>query len=107
MYIPFLSLQRKNTFPSFHASKRRAFMLHKNHLYFVKHQCFVKKSFFRIRTDEAVIFSIARRSALFSIDIIHYRKRLNFRGPKTHENKPKPTKIENFRRQADENSRRK
>jgi hypothetical protein len=37
----------------------------------------------------------------------HYRKRLNFRGPKTHENKPKPTKIENFRRQADENSRRK
>jgi hypothetical protein len=23
----------------------------------------------------------------------HYRKRLNFRGPKTHENKPKPTKI--------------
>ena len=24
---------------------------------------------------------------------IHYRKRLNFRGPKTHENKPKPTKI--------------
>jgi hypothetical protein len=38
---------------------------------------------------------------------IHYRKRLNFRGPKTHENKPKPTKIENFRRQVDENSRRK
>jgi hypothetical protein len=37
----------------------------------------------------------------------HYRKRLNFRGPKTHENKPKPTKIEYFRRQADENSRRK
>jgi hypothetical protein len=37
----------------------------------------------------------------------HYRKRLNFRGPKTHENKPKPTKMENFRRQADENSRRK
>jgi hypothetical protein len=37
----------------------------------------------------------------------HYRKRLNFRGPKTHENKPKPTKIDNFRRQADENSRRK
>jgi hypothetical protein len=25
--------------------------------------------------------------------LIHYRKRLNFRGPKTHENKPKPTKI--------------
>jgi hypothetical protein len=24
---------------------------------------------------------------------MHYRKRLNFRGPKTHENKPKPTKI--------------
>jgi hypothetical protein len=24
---------------------------------------------------------------------LHYRKRLNFRGPKTHENKPKPTKI--------------
>jgi hypothetical protein len=23
----------------------------------------------------------------------HYRKRLNFRGPKTHENKHKPTKI--------------
>jgi hypothetical protein len=23
----------------------------------------------------------------------HYRKRLNFRGPKTHENKRKPTKI--------------
>jgi hypothetical protein len=23
----------------------------------------------------------------------HYRKRLNFRGPKTHKNKPKPTKI--------------
>jgi hypothetical protein len=38
---------------------------------------------------------------------VHYRKRLNFRGPKTHENKPKPTKMENFRRQADENSRRK
>lgn len=37
----------------------------------------------------------------------HYRKRLNFRGPKTHENKPKPTKIEYFRRPADENSRRK
>jgi hypothetical protein len=37
----------------------------------------------------------------------HYRKRLNFRGPKTHENKPKLTKIEYFRRQADENSRRK
>jgi hypothetical protein len=37
----------------------------------------------------------------------HYRKRLNFRGPKTHENKPKQTKIEYFRRQADENSRRK
>jgi hypothetical protein len=29
---------------------------------------------------------------------IHYRKHLNFRGPKTHENKPKPTKIEYFRR---------
>jgi hypothetical protein len=28
----------------------------------------------------------------------HYRKRLNFRGPKTHENKPKPTKIAYFRR---------
>jgi hypothetical protein len=26
-------------------------------------------------------------------DLTHYRKRLNFRGPKTHENKPKPTKI--------------
>jgi hypothetical protein len=38
---------------------------------------------------------------------VHYKKRLNFRGPKTHENKPKPTKIDNFRRQADENSRRK
>ena len=37
----------------------------------------------------------------------HYRKRLNFRGLKTHENKPKPTKIAYFRRQADENSRRK
>lgn len=37
----------------------------------------------------------------------HYRKRLNFRGPKTHENRPKPTKIQYFRRQADENSRRK
>jgi hypothetical protein len=40
-------------------------------------------------------------------DHIHYRKRLNFRGLKTHENKPKPTKIAYFRRQADENSRRK
>jgi hypothetical protein len=30
-------------------------MLRKNHTYFVKHQCFVKKSFFRIRIDEAVI----------------------------------------------------
>jgi hypothetical protein len=27
MYIPFLSLRRKNTFPSFHASWRRVFML--------------------------------------------------------------------------------
>jgi hypothetical protein len=26
-------------------------------------------------------------------DYVHYRKRLNFRGPKIHENKPKPTKI--------------
>jgi hypothetical protein len=29
----------------------------------------------------------------------HFRKRLNFRGPKTHENKRKPTKIGYFRRQ--------
>jgi hypothetical protein len=28
----------------------------------------------------------------------HYRKRLNFRGLKTHENKLKPTKIAYFRR---------
>jgi hypothetical protein len=34
---------------------------------------------------------------------LHYRKRLNFRGPKTHENKPKPTKIGYFRRLAAEN----
>jgi hypothetical protein len=40
-------------------------------------------------------------------DQAHYRKHLNFRGPKIHENKLKPTKIEYFRRQADENSRRK
>jgi hypothetical protein len=33
----------------------------------------------------------------------HYRKHLNFRGPKTHENKRKPTKIYYFRRQAAEN----
>jgi hypothetical protein len=38
---------------------------------------------------------------------LHYRKHLNFRGPKTHENKRKPTKIHYFRRQTDENSRRK
>jgi hypothetical protein len=50
--------------------------------------------------------SMASIPVLHSAEV-HYRKRLNFRGPKTHENKPKPTKIENFRRQADENSRRK
>jgi hypothetical protein len=38
---------------------------------------------------------------------MHYRKRIKFRGPKTHENNPKPTKIAYFHRQADENSRRK
>jgi predicted nuclease with TOPRIM domain len=37
----------------------------------------------------------------------HYRKRLNFHGPKTHEKKLKPTKIDYFRRHTDENSRRK
>jgi hypothetical protein len=37
----------------------------------------------------------------------HYRKCLNFHGPKTHENKLKPTKIGYFRRHTDENSRRK
>jgi hypothetical protein len=46
--------------------------------------------------------SMASIPVLHSAEV-HYRKRLNFRGPKTHENKPKPTKIENFRRQADEN----
>jgi hypothetical protein len=38
---------------------------------------------------------------------LHYRKRLNFRGSKTHENKRKPTKIGYFRRHTDENSHRK
>jgi hypothetical protein len=33
---------------------------------------------------------------------IHYRKRLNFHGPKTHENKLKLTKIDYFRRHTDE-----
>ena len=37
----------------------------------------------------------------------HYRKHINFRGPKTHENKRKPTKKGYFLRHADENSRRK
>jgi hypothetical protein len=41
------------------------FMLRKNHPYFVKHQCFVKKSFFCIRTDEAVIFSLLCALASF------------------------------------------
>jgi hypothetical protein len=45
--------------------------------------------------------------ALLTNAPIHYRKHLNFRGPKAHENKPKPTKIDYFRRQADENSRQK
>jgi hypothetical protein len=37
----------------------------------------------------------------------HYRKHINFRGPKTHENKHKPTEKVYFRRHADKNSRRK
>jgi hypothetical protein len=40
-------------------------MLRKNHLYFVKHQCFVKKSFFRIKIDEAMIFSLLCALASF------------------------------------------
>jgi hypothetical protein len=32
-------------------------------------------------------------SAAGALMWIHYRKRINFRGPKTHENKHKPTKI--------------
>jgi hypothetical protein len=46
---------------------------------------------------------------VYKIEGAHYRKRLNFCGPKTHENKCKPTKIAYFRRaenKFDENSRR-
>jgi hypothetical protein len=56
--------------------------------------------------DVVIIFGSLMSLKAYQSRSHHYRKRLNFRGPKTHENKPKPTKIAYFRRQADENRRR-
>jgi hypothetical protein len=56
MYIPFLSLRRKNTIPSFHASLRRAFILRKkssNHGKNINASSTID-FFLHIRADEAV-----------------------------------------------------
>jgi hypothetical protein len=52
-----------------------------------------------LTTDQGTSFmskEVRKFAELYRIMLLnssHYRKRLNFRGPKTHENKPKPTKI--------------